>query len=61
MFDLHLQYALHTTSFAEQPISDKTLSHMELIYTCISKLVVYLTKKQSDIILTRMLLAKEMV
>ena len=26
MFDLHLQYALHTTSFAEQPISDKTLS-----------------------------------
>ena len=23
---LHLQYALHTTSFAEQPISDKTLS-----------------------------------
>ena len=26
MFDLHLQYALHTTSFAEQPLSDKTLS-----------------------------------
>ena len=26
MFDFHLQYALHTTSFAEQPISDKTLS-----------------------------------
>lgn len=26
MLDLHLQYALHTTSFAEQPISDKTLS-----------------------------------
>lgn len=25
MLDLHLQYALHTTSFAEQPISDKTL------------------------------------
>ena len=24
--DRHLQYALHTTSFAEQPISDKTLS-----------------------------------
>lgn len=84
MLDLHLQYALHTTSFAEQPISDKTLSRflkrcydyetlhgvdlyhgcaknlsskiakimkpngrirrMELIYTCISKLVVYLTK-----------------
>ena len=105
MLDLHLQYALHTTSFAEQPISDKTLSRfrkrcydyetlhgvdlyhdcvkdlsgkiakimklngrirrmdsimiesnirflsrMELIYTCISKLVVYLTKKQPDMI-----------
>ncbi len=102
---LHLQYALHTTSFAEQPISDKTLSRfrkrcydyetlhgvdlyhdcvkdlsgkiakimklngrirrmdslmiesnirflsrMELLYTCISKLAVYLTKKQPDII-----------
>lgn len=103
MFDLHLQYALHTTSFAEQPISDKTLSRfrkrcydyetlhgvdlyhdcvkdlsskiakimklngrirrmdsimiesnirflsrMELIYTCISKLVGYLTKNHSE-------------
>ena len=101
MLDLHLQYALHTTSFAEQPISDKTLSRfrkrcydyerlhgvdlyhdcvkdlsgkiakimklngrirrmdsimiesnirflsrMELIYTCISKLIVYLTKNK---------------
>lgn len=100
MLDLHLQYALHTTSFAEQPISDKTLScfrkrcydyetvhgvdlyhgcvkdlsgklakimklngrirrmdsmmiesnirflsRIELIYTCISKLVAYLSKK----------------
>ncbi|MCI9341688.1 MAG: transposase [Lachnospiraceae bacterium] len=26
MLDLHLQYALHITSFVEQPISDKTLS-----------------------------------
>lgn len=26
MLDLHLQYAIHTTSFAEQPISDNTLS-----------------------------------
>lgn len=26
MLDIHLQYALHTTSFDEQPISDKTLS-----------------------------------
>jgi hypothetical protein len=103
MLDLHLQYALHTTSFAEQPISDKTLSRfrsrcynyetahnvdlyhdcvkdlsgkiaklmnlngrikrmdsmmiesnirflsrMELIYTCISKLVIYLEKNHSD-------------
>ncbi len=103
MFDFHLQYALHTTNFAEQPISDKTLSRfrkrcydyetlygvdlyhdcvkdlsnkiakimklngrirrmdsimiesnirflsrMELIYTCISKLVVYLIKNHSE-------------
>lgn len=26
MFDIQLQYALHTTSFEEQPLSDKTLS-----------------------------------
>lgn len=26
MLDLHLQYALHTTSFTEQPLSDKSLS-----------------------------------
>jgi hypothetical protein len=26
MLDLHLQYALHTTSCTEQPLSDKTLS-----------------------------------
>lgn len=103
MLDLHLQYALHTTSFAEQPLSDKTLSRfrkrcydyetlhgvdlyhdcvkdlsgkiarimklngrirrmdsmmiesnirflsrMELIYTCISKLVLFLTKNHPD-------------
>ncbi len=103
MLDLHLQYALHTTSFAEQPISDKTLScfrricydyetlhdvdlyhdcvrdlsskiakimklngrirrmdsmmiesnirflsRMELIYNCISKLVVFLTNNDPD-------------
>lgn len=103
MLDLHLQYALHTTSFVEQPISDKTLSRfrkrcydyetlhgvdlyhdcvknfsskiakimklngrirrmdsvmiesnirflsrMELIYTCMSKLVIYLTKNAPD-------------
>lgn len=105
MLDLHLQYALHTTSFEEQPLSDKTLSRfrkrcydyetlngvdlyhdcikdlsskitklmklngrirrmdsmmieanirvlsrMELIYTCISKLVIYLTKNKPDIV-----------
>lgn len=105
MLDLHLQYALHTTSYEEQPISDKTLSRfrkrcydyetlhgvdlyhncvkdlggkiakimklngrirrmdsmmiesnirflsrMELIYTCISKLVIYLTKNYPDIV-----------
>lgn len=99
MLDLHLQYALHTTSFQEQPLSDKTLSRfrmrcysyealhgvdlyrdcvkdlgskiakimkingrvrrmdsmmmesnirslgrLELLYTCISKLVIYLSK-----------------
>ena len=26
MFDIRFQYALHTTSFKEQPLSDKTLS-----------------------------------
>ena len=26
MLDLHLQYALHTTGFEEQPLSDKSLS-----------------------------------
>ena len=102
MLDLHLQYALHTTSFEEQPLSDKSLSRfrkrcydfeklynvdlyhdcvkdlsgkigklmningrvrrmdsmmiesnirklsrLELLYTCIAKLVTYLNKKQS--------------
>lgn len=109
MLDLHLRYALHTTSFAEQPISDKTLSRfrkrcydyetlhgvdlyhdcvkdlsnkiakimklnghirrmdsimiesnirflsrMELIYTCISKLVVYLTKNHPEKVPTQL-------
>ena len=26
MFDIRYQYALHTTSFTEQPLSDRTLS-----------------------------------
>lgn len=105
MLDLHLQYALHTTSFEEQPLSDKSLSRfrkrcydyeqlynvdlyhdcvrdlsgkiaklmnisgrvrrmdsmmiesnirklsrMELIYTCIAKLVTYLNEKQPTIV-----------
>jgi hypothetical protein len=105
MLDSRLQYALRTTSFEEQPLSDKTLSRfrkrcydyetlhnvdlyrdcvkdlsgkiakmmklngnikrmdsmmieanirflsrMELIYTCISKMVIYLTKNQPDLI-----------
>ena len=29
MLDLHLQYALHTTSFTLQPISDKTVSRFQ--------------------------------
>ena len=103
MLDLHLQYALHTTGFEEQPLSDKTLSRfrkrcydyeslhgvdlyhdcvtdlsekiarimklngrirrmdsmmiesnirflsrMELIYTCMAKLIVYLLKNDAD-------------
>lgn len=105
MLDLHLQYALHTTSFEEQPLSDKTLSRfrkrcydyerthnidlyrdcvkdlsqkiakmmgingrirrmdsmmieanirflsrMELIYTCISKVCVYLGKERPELL-----------
>lgn len=109
MLDLHLQYALHTTSFEEQPLSDKTLSRfrrrcydyenlhnidlyhdcvndlsdkiakmmklsgrvrrmdsmmiaanirklsrMELVYTCIAKLVRYLHKHHPQMISERM-------
>lgn len=105
MLDLHLQYALHTTSFEEQPLSDKTLSRfrkrcydyermhnvdlyrdwvkdlgqkiakmmgingrirrmdsmmieanirflsrIELIYTCISKVCMYLTKGHKELL-----------
>lgn len=51
MLDLHLQYALHTTSFEEQPLSDKTLSrfrkrcydyetlhHVDLYHDCVNDL-----------------------
>ena len=105
MLDLHLQYALHTTSYEEQPLSDKSLSRfrkrcydyeslhgvdlyhecvndlsgkiakmmkingrirrmdsmmiaanirqlscMELVYTCISKLVLYLNAHHPELI-----------
>lgn len=51
MFDIRYQYALHTTSFVEQPLSDRTLSRfrarclayetetgIDLIHMCITKL-----------------------
>lgn len=51
MFDIRYQYALHTTSFQEQPLSDRTLSRfrarclayetetgIDLIHTCITGL-----------------------
>lgn len=51
MFDIRYQYALHTTSFKEQPLSDRTLSRfrarcltyetetgIDLIHTCVTSL-----------------------
>lgn len=51
MFDIRYQYALHTTSFEEQPLSDRTLSRfrarclayetetgIDLIHECVTKL-----------------------
>ena len=51
MFDIRYQYALHTTSFEEQPLSDRTLSRfrarclayetetgIDLIHKCVTKL-----------------------
>lgn len=51
MFDIRYQYALHTTSFTEQPLSDRTLSRfrarclayeteteIDLIHECISRM-----------------------
>lgn len=51
MFDIRYQYALHTTSFEEQPLSDRTLSRfrarclayetetgIDLIHTCVTSL-----------------------
>lgn len=109
MLDLHLQYALHTTSFEEQPLSDKTLSRfrkrcydyemlhnvdlyhdcvknlsstiakimgingrvrrmdsmmiesnirklsrMELLYTCISKLIILMSKTDQELLLEQL-------
>lgn len=64
MLDLHLQYALHTTSFEEQPISDKTLSRfrsrcynyetthgIDLYHACVKDLsskIAKLMKKTDD-------------
>ena len=52
MFDIRYQYALHTTSFEEQPLSDRTLSRfkarvlayetehdVDLIHECVVKMV----------------------
>ncbi len=54
MLDVRLQYALHTTSFEEQPLSDKDLQHFrkkcyqyeqetgnDLMHTCIVSLPCY--------------------
>ena len=62
MLDLHLQYALHTTSFEEQPISDKTLSRfrsrcynyetthgIDLYHDCVKDLSICVTMLQSNI------------
>lgn len=51
MFDIRYQYALHTTSFEEQPLSDRTLSRfrarclayeteteIDLIHECVSRM-----------------------
>lgn len=51
MFDIRYQYALHTTSFTEQPLSDRTLSRfrarcltyetehdVDLIHICVTKI-----------------------
>lgn len=51
MFDIRYQYALHTTSFDEQPLSDRTLSRfrarclayetetgVDLIHACVTGL-----------------------
>jgi len=56
MFDIRYQYALHTTSFEEQPLSDRTLSRfrarvlayetehdVDLIHDCIVKMAKELT------------------
>lgn len=43
MFDIRYQYALHTTSFAEQPLSDRSLGRFR------ERLFTYLTKSGVDL------------
>jgi hypothetical protein len=60
MLDLHLQYALHTTSFEEQPLSDKSLSrfrkrcydyeklhNVDLYHDCVTDLSANIAKLMS--------------
>lgn len=57
MFDIRYQYALHTTSFEEQPLSDRTLSRfrarclayetetgVDLIHNCVTALATEISK-----------------
>lgn len=44
MFDVRYQYALHTTSFEEQPLSDRTLSR------CRARCLAYETETEIDLI-----------
>ena len=44
MFDVRYQYALHTTSFEEQPLSDRTLSRFR------ARVLAYETEHDVDLI-----------
>ena len=61
MLDFRLQYALHTTSFEEQPLSDKTLSRFrrrcydyetlhnkDLYHDCVNDLSASIAKLMKD-------------
>ena len=43
-FDIRYQYALHTTSFEEQPISDRTLTRFR------ARVLSYETEQEVDLI-----------